>query len=108
MKNFAFKILIFIVLITIISLIFFKKDYGFDTIIENNFEKIKDVSTLNNNPPASKNVTINDVDYLQSQLPIGKFGGSFVSTIMGEVKTFNPIMRQMQQVPNYRKLCMTA
>ena len=77
MKNFAFKILIFIVLITIISLIFFKKDYGFDTIIENNFEKIKDVSTLNNNPPASKNVTINDVDYLQSQLPIGKFGGSF-------------------------------
>ena len=90
MKKFAFKFLIFIVLITIISLILFKKDYGFDKTVENNFEKIKDVSSLNSNPPTSKNVTIEGVDYLQSELPIGKFGGNFVSTIMGEVKTFNP------------------
>ena len=38
-----------------------------------------------------KNVTVNGVDYLQSQLPIGKFGGTFVSSTIGEgPKTFNP------------------
>ena len=43
------------------------------------------------NYPIPKNVTINGVDYLQSQLPIGKFGGTFVSSTIGEgPKTFNP------------------
>ena len=43
------------------------------------------------NYPISKNVTINGVDYLQSQVPIGKFGGTFVSSTIGEgPKTFNP------------------
>ena len=38
-----------------------------------------------------KNVTINGVDYLQSQTPIGNFGGKFVSSTIGEgPKTFNP------------------
>lgn len=38
-----------------------------------------------------KNVTINGVDYLQSQAPVGKFGGTFVSSTIGEgPKTFNP------------------
>jgi len=38
-----------------------------------------------------KNVTINGVDYLQSQLPIGKFGGTFITSTIGEgPKTFNP------------------
>ena len=41
--------------------------------------------------PIEQNVTINGVDYLQSQLPIGKFGGTFVSSTIGEgPKTFNP------------------
>lgn len=42
-------------------------------------------------PYAPQNVTINGVDYLQSQAPIGKFGGTFVSSTIGEgPKTFNP------------------
>lgn len=42
-------------------------------------------------PENQKNVTINGIDYLQSQAPIGKFGGSFVASTIGEgPKTFNP------------------
>ena len=41
------------------------------------------------NPP--KTMTIDGVDYLQSQAPIGKFGGELVSSTIGEgPKTFNP------------------
>ncbi len=41
--------------------------------------------------PIQKNVTINGVDYLESQLPTGKFGGTFVTSTIGEgPKTFNP------------------
>lgn len=43
------------------------------------------------NYPIPKNVTVNGVDYLQSQAGIGKFGGTFVSSTIGEgPKTFNP------------------
>lgn len=42
-------------------------------------------------PPVPKNVTINGVDYLQSQAPVGNFGGTFVASTIGEgPKTFNP------------------
>ncbi len=45
----------------------------------------------NENYPIEKNVTINGVDYLQSQTPVGMFGGTFVSSTIGEgPKTFNP------------------
>lgn len=45
----------------------------------------------NENYPIEKNVTINEVDYFQSQAPVGKFGGTFVSSTIGEgPKTFNP------------------
>jgi len=41
--------------------------------------------------PMPKNVTINGVDYLQSQAPVGDFGGTLVSSTIGEgPKTFNP------------------
>jgi peptide/nickel transport system substrate-binding protein len=41
--------------------------------------------------PIEKNVTINGVDYLQSQVEIGNFGGTFTSSTIGEgPKTFNP------------------
>lgn len=41
--------------------------------------------------PIEKNVTVNGVDYLQSQVPVGKFGGTFTSSTIGEgPKTFNP------------------
>ena len=42
-------------------------------------------------PANEKNVTINGVDYLQSQAPVGKFGGELVISTIGEgPKTFNP------------------
>ena len=42
-------------------------------------------------PLQNKNVTINGVDYLQSQAPVGKFGGEMVISTIGEgPKTFNP------------------
>ena len=38
-----------------------------------------------------KNITINGIDYLQSQMPIGKFGGTlFTSTLGDGPQTFNP------------------
>ena len=44
-----------------------------------------------NYPPPQKNVTLNGVDYLQSQAPAGKFGGTLVASTIGEgPKTFNP------------------
>lgn len=40
---------------------------------------------------APENITINGIDYLQSQVEVGKFGGTFVSSTIGEgPKTFNP------------------
>lgn len=43
------------------------------------------------NYPIEKNVTINGVDYLQSQVPAGNFGGTFTTSTIGEgPKTFNP------------------
>lgn len=42
-------------------------------------------------PENQKNVTINGIDYLQSQAPIGQFGGTLTSSTIGEgPKTFNP------------------
>ena len=42
-------------------------------------------------PSDEKNVTINGIDYLQSQAPVGKFGGELVISTIGEgPKTFNP------------------
>ena len=41
--------------------------------------------------PTPKNVTIHGIDYLESQAPIGNFGGELVSSTIGEgPKTFNP------------------
>lgn len=42
-------------------------------------------------PEDQKNVTINGIDYLQSQASIGQFGGTLTSSTIGEgPKTFNP------------------
>ena len=42
-------------------------------------------------PTSNKNLTINGVDYLQSQAPVGNFGGELVISTIGEgPKTFNP------------------
>lgn len=53
-----------------------------------NYEK---ESILNYYPYIKRNVTIDGVDYLQSEAPVGKFGGTFVTSTIGEgPKTFNP------------------
>ena len=41
--------------------------------------------------PVEQNLSEDGIDYLQSQLPIGKFGGTFITSTIGEgPKTFNP------------------
>lgn len=61
-------------------------------IPEQNNEIKKEANTSDIiNYPSPENITINGVDYLQSKAPIGKFGGSLVSSTIGEgPKTFNP------------------
>lgn len=86
MKKYAYLILIFLFLVAICCLIF-KKDYGYDTNLSETHENLK---VINSFIPQSKNVTIDGVDYLQSQLPVGKFGGAFTSGIISDPKTFNP------------------
>lgn len=64
---------------------------------------VKDVTTIEKNInshketvqqvqyPTPKNVTIDGVDYLQSQAPVGKFGGELITSTIGQgPKTFNP------------------
>lgn len=64
---------------------------------------VKDVPNNNNKPSKEqtatsdwtytipKNITINGVDYLQSQAPVGSFGGELINSTIGEgPKTFNP------------------
>ncbi len=47
--------------------------------------------TLAQTYPAPKNMTIDGIDYLQSQVPVGEFGGELVTSTIGEgPKTFNP------------------
>lgn len=47
--------------------------------------------TLNEYPATRQNITIDGVDYLQTNLPIGKFGGTLINSTIGEgPKTFNP------------------
>jgi peptide/nickel transport system substrate-binding protein len=56
----------------------------------NKTSKIKD-SLQETVYPTPKNITINRIDYLQSQAPTCKFGGQLVSSTIGEgPKTFNP------------------
>lgn len=41
--------------------------------------------------PAPENVTIDGIDYLESQAPVGNFGGELIASTIGEgPKTFNP------------------
>lgn len=50
-----------------------------------------DKYALNQIFPNPKTVTINGVDYLQSQLPVGNYGGRIITSTIGEgPKTFNP------------------
>ena len=84
------KILSWIILILILGLCLracIQKD------IPTEYPKVSYDSSIKNitYPAKNKNVTINNVDYLQSQAPIGKFGGELIISTIGEgPKTFNP------------------
>ena len=42
-------------------------------------------------PDKNKNITLNGIDYIQSQAPVGKFGGELIISTIGEgPKTLNP------------------
>lgn len=48
-------------------------------------------NSINMAYPTPKNITLDGVDYLQSQAPIGNFGGELIASTIGEgPKTFNP------------------
>ena len=52
-----------------------------DSYTVNNYQEyLKNISF----PPINKNITINGIDYLQSQAPVGKFGGELVISTIGE------------------------
>ena len=76
-----------ILIFVAISCLIFHKDYGFDEQPKNTNANLKSIDNI---IEPYQNKTIGDVDYLQSQMPVGKFGGSFTTSIMGEPKTFNP------------------
>lgn len=83
----GFRVLLIIILAALLGKACLVKDVPPPTETKN--------SQLNSNIEltylAPKNITINGVDYLQSQAPIGKFGGELISSTIGEgPKTFNP------------------
>lgn len=46
---------------------------------------------INEYPANRKNITLDGVDYIQSDLPVGQFGGVMINSTIGEgPKTFNP------------------
>ena len=52
---------------------------------------INNAQTNIEKPSKNKNLTINNIDYLQLQAPVGKFGGELIISTIGEgPKTFNP------------------
>ena len=57
---------------------------------ENKIVVTPDISNINY-PPNQKNVVLNGVDYIQSQAPVGIYGGELILSTIGEgPKTFNP------------------
>lgn len=86
------KKIVYAILIIIFILLVLKSCINVD-IPEEETTKIskQEIITPVEFPPQSKTFTIDGVDYLQSQAPVGDFGGALVSSTIGEgPKTFNP------------------
>ena len=92
MKRVARIILTVIIILVVCCLVIRKDNPNTDlTINSSDVKKNPDAIELNLDYPTPKTKTINGIDYLQSQLPVGKFGGEFISSTIGEgPKTFNP------------------
>jgi len=84
-KIIKFIIIIIILLIGIKSCIRQDTEEQLPSVI-----KTPDIGNINY-PNDNKNVVLNGIDYLQTQAPIGKFGGEIIISTIGEgPKTFNP------------------
>ena len=87
MKKTAYKILIYIFILLFFAFLFIKIDTGVDVKEANDFEPLVE-KTAKLEPSINK--TIDNVDYLQTQSAVGKHGGSYKTSIIGDPKTFNP------------------
>ena len=94
--NRAYKrILTILVIFLILGLCIFRVDSGKNTFTLNTSDVKQNpfAVQIDKNYPIPKTITINGIDFLQSQLPIGEFGGEFVTSTIGEgPKTFNPFV----------------
>jgi len=81
-----FRIIVIILIIGIGLKLYINKDTEeiYPEIVQS--KNVKNITF----PYPNRNVTIRGVDYLQSQAPVGVFGGELVVSILGEPKTFNP------------------
>ncbi len=83
----GFRVLIAIILVVLLCKACLVRDIP-TSVSQNN---PTNEQTLATNYPVPQNVTIGQTDYLQSQAPVGVFGGELVSSTIGEgPKTFNP------------------
>ena len=83
----------YVVLLVILILLFAKACIRRDLpeISQQNIQQTQEQLTLNEYPVERKNITKNGVDYIQTNAPIGKFGGVLINSTIGEgPKTFNP------------------
>ena len=83
----VFSYLFIIFVIFILGCFFIKRDIPEEY-------NVTQISSSDENiiyPERNKNVTIDGIDFLQSQAPIGNYGGELVISTIGEgPKTFNP------------------
>lgn len=87
MKKVLYVVLIIILVLFVLKACIRRDVCEVCTVIKATKTELKPVQF----PPTSKTVTIDGVDYMQSQAPVGKFGGSIVFSTIGEgPKTFNP------------------
>lgn len=87
------KKVIYTVLILFFALFALKSCINEDIPESATKNQLKEISNKNKVefPQNPKTVTINGTDYLQSQAPVGKYGGALISSTIGEgPKTFNP------------------
>lgn len=88
MKNLGYVVLV-IILVLLLGKACIRRDIP-ETEIQAESKQEQQL-TLDVYPANRHNVTINGVDYIQTELPIGKFGGTMINSTIGEgPKTFNP------------------
>ena len=83
----VFRVLLFLAFIALLCKACIIRDVP-PKITNNSFTHQANLASAYTMP---KNVTLNGIDYLQSQVPVGTFGGTLVASTIGEgPKTFNP------------------